>query len=193
MSLTEKDFQDAAEELSVDVAAIKAVAEVESRGDGFLPSGEPKILFERHKFHKYTNGKFSTPENRNISWPTPSKRGTGKINEYGATSEQHARLAKAAALDRDAALQSASWGRFQVMGFNWKSLEYPSLQSFINAMYRSEADHLDAFLRYVKANGLLGALRNHRWAAFARGYNGKDYKINNYDTKLAAAYRKYSN
>lgn len=191
LGLSEVDFQNAAEELGVDVPAIRAVAEVESRGDGFLDSGEPKILFERHKFHKYTNGKFSTPENRNISWPTPSTRGTGKINEYGTTSEQHARLAKAAALDREAALQSASWGRFQVMGFNWESLNYPSLQAFINAMYRSEADHLDAFLRFVKVNGLIDELRNHRWTAFARGYNGSEYWKNSYDSKMAAAFKKH--
>ncbi|WP_262919099.1 N-acetylmuramidase family protein [Niabella hibiscisoli] len=48
--LTEKDFQDAARQLNCEVAAIKAVAEVESKGDGFLPTGEPKILFERHIF-----------------------------------------------------------------------------------------------------------------------------------------------
>lgn len=189
--LTETDFQNAAEELNVDVPAIKAVAEVESRGDGFLDSGEPKILLERHIFHRLTNGRYSTPENRNISWPSPSKKGTGTINEYGKTSQQHKRLAKAVALDRDAALQSASWGRFQVMGFNWKPLGYPSLQSFINAMYYSEAEHLDSFLRYVQVNGLLDALRDHKWATFARGYNGKNYKINSYDTKLALAYEKY--
>lgn len=192
VGLTEQDFQDAANQLGVDVPAIKAVAEVESgRHGAFLRSGEPVILFERHKFHKFTNGKFSTPANRNISWPVPSKKGTGAINEYGAPSDQHARLAKAATLDRDAALQSASWGRFQVMGFNWRPLGYASLQDFINAMYRSEADHLDAFLRYVKVNGLIDELRNHKWAAFARGYNGADYKINRYDTKLAEAYRRH--
>lgn len=191
LGLTEQDFQIAAEELNVDVPAIKAVAEVESRGEGFLPTGEPTILFERHVFHRLTNGKFSTPENRNISWPAPSKKNTGKINEYGATSEQHARLAKAVALNRDAALQSCSWGRFQVMGFNWRPLGYTSLQSCINAMYRSEADHLDAFLRFVKVNGLIDELRNHKWAAFARGYNGPEYWKNSYDSKMALAYKRH--
>lgn len=38
----------AAEMLSVEVAAIKAVSEVESQGGGFLEAGLPKILFERH-------------------------------------------------------------------------------------------------------------------------------------------------
>ena len=183
LGLSDLDFQNAAEELDVDVPAIKAVAEVESGPHGaFLPSGEPVILFERHKFHKFTNGKYDAlyPD---ISNP--------KAGGYGAVSRQHIRLQRAAALDRDAALQSASWGRFQVMGFNWKPLGYASLQSFINAMYRSEADHLDAFLRYVKVNGLIDELRNHKWAAFARGYNGPEYWKNSYDSKMALAYKKH--
>lgn len=191
VGLSEDDYQRAATKLNVDVPAIKAVAEVESRGDGFLADGQPKILFERHIFHRLTKGKFSTLENRNISWKSPSKKRTGAINEYGATSQQHARLAKAVSLDRDAALQSASWGRFQVMAFNWQDLEYLSLQDFINAMYRSEADHLDSFVRFVEANGLVDALRRHKWSTFADGYNGPEYFKHSYDAKMAIAYKKH--
>lgn len=181
-TLSEVDYVSAAERLDVEPAVIKAVAEVESRGDGFLDTGEPVILFERHKFHRHTGGLFSAA-NPDISNP--------KSGGYGKTEDQHARLQKAVALDRDAALESASWGKFQVLGENWESLGYASLQEFINAMYRSEADHLDAFLRYVEVNGLADALRKHRWATFARGYNGKNYKINNYDVRLARAYAKH--
>ena len=97
---------------------------------------------------------------------------------------------KAAALiDRDCALQSASWGLFQIMGFHWKALGYAHLQDFINAMYRSEAGQLDAFVRFIKINPAIHkALKAHDWASFAKGYNGPAYKINQYDTKLAAAY-----
>ena len=64
--LQEKDFQKAAKALNCDVAAIKAVAEVESKQDGFLPTDEPIILFERHIFSKLTKGIFDT-SNPNIS------------------------------------------------------------------------------------------------------------------------------
>ena len=50
--LTIKDYQKAAKELNCEVAAIRAVAEVESLKGGFLPDGRPKILFERHVFHQ---------------------------------------------------------------------------------------------------------------------------------------------
>lgn len=181
--LTEADYARAARALAVDVPAIKAVAEVESAGDGFLDTDEPTILFERHKFHKHTGGRFSQAH-PDISNP--------KSGGYGKTKDQHARLQKAVALDRDAALMSTSWGKFQVLGENWEDLEYADLQEFINTMYRTEADHLDSFVRYVKANNLDGALRAHRWAAFAKGYNGKNYKAGKYHTKLARAYAKHN-
>lgn len=181
-TLTEQDYINAAKELGCEVAAIKAVASVEGRGSGFLPSGEPKILFERHKFYRYTNGAFAQ-SNPDLCNRTPGG--------YGKESEQHKKLQRAVALNRDAALMSCSWGAFQVMGEHWKTLGYSSIQDFVNKMYRSEADHLESFVRYIKAFGLTSHLRNKNWTAFAKGYNGPGYKANNYDVKMAAAYNKY--
>ncbi len=42
MKLSERDFIDAAQELEVELPTIRAVDEVESRGEGFLPNGQPK-------------------------------------------------------------------------------------------------------------------------------------------------------
>lgn len=176
------DYTWAAQKLGVSVAHIRAVAELESRGRGFLPTGEPVILFERHVFRNFTNGFYSK------QYPEIS----GAPGGYGAGGQnQHRKLALAASLNRDAALQSASWGVFQVMGFNWKLCGYESLQHFINAMYRSERDHLDACIRFIQGAGLVPALKNKDWARFARGYNGPGYAKNKYDTKLAAAYKKF--
>lgn len=181
-TLTENDYINAAKELGCEVAAIKAVAEVESSGSGFLPTGEPKILFERHRFYKYTNGKYAGSD------PDICNKIPGG---YGKESDQHLKLQRAASLNREAALMSCSWGRFQVMGDNWQKLGYKTLQDFINKMYEGEAGHLDAFVRYIKAFGLHGHLRNKNWAAFAKGYNGPGYKVNNYDVKMQSAYNKY--
>lgn len=181
-TLTENDFIEASKALNCEIACVKAVAEVESNGGGFLPSDEPKILFEGHVFYELTKGKFGVS---NVSYPK-------WISTY-YNQDQHERLAKAAALDRNAALQSASWGKFQVMGKNWKSLGYLSLQQFINAMYESEGKQLEAFVRFVKVNKLDDELRRKDWAGFARGYNGPGYAKNKYDLKMATAYKKYSN
>ena len=182
--LSEADYQQAAEMLKCEIAAIKAVAEVESRGEGFLPDGRPKILFERHKFHKFTNGRFAATH------PDISNASAGGYGNGGT--HQWDRFDEAAALDRTAAIKSCSWGKFQLMGFNFTACGFATLDDFHAAMLKSEGEHLKAFCNFIAASNLAGALRNFKWATLAEGYNGKDYRINKYDTKLAAAYKKYS-
>lgn len=179
-----KDYQEAAKLLNCEVAVIRAVAEVEAPGAGFLDDGRPKILYERHVFHRLTGGKYSKTH-PDISRSTPGGYGKAGIH-------QHNRLAKASELNRNYALMSASWGKFQIMGYHWKALGYKSLQAFINAMYQSEAKHLEAFVKFIQVNGLADELRNKQWAKFARAYNGAAYAKNKYDLKLANAYKKYS-
>jgi len=57
--LNETDFVLAAGRLGCSVAQIKAVRRVEAAASGFDAQGRPKILFERHKFHRFTGGRFS--------------------------------------------------------------------------------------------------------------------------------------
>ncbi|HEY5885666.1 MAG TPA: N-acetylmuramidase family protein [Pyrinomonadaceae bacterium] len=190
--LTESDFKEAAEMLNCDVAAIKAVAEVESSGNGFLSDGRVKILFEGHQFHKHTKGAYTTshPTICYKAWtkqhytkgPNADVRGAGEL----------ARLEQAMSLDREAALKSASYGKFQIMGFNFGSCDFDNVEEFYEAMQASEGAQLKAFCCFIKANNLDGHLRKHRWASFARGYNGPAYAENKYDKKLAAAHAKYS-
>jgi len=190
--LTESDFKAAARLLNCDIAAIKAVAEVESSGSGFLSDGRVKILFEGHQFHKHTKGAYaeSHPTICYEKWtrkhytkgPNADVRGAGEL----------ARLEQAMSLDREAAIKSASYGKFQIMGFNFSSCDFGDVEEFYAAMQASEGAQLKAFCCFIKANNLDGHLRKHRWASFARGYNGPAYAENKYDKKLAAAYAKYS-
>lgn len=180
-TLTEQDFAAAADKLGCSVAVIKAVCQVEAPRGGFLPSGEPTILFERHQFSKRTGRKFDI-SHPHISNPKPGG--------YKGGQAEHDRLAEAASLDRDAALESASWGKFQIMGFNYAPAGFDSLQAFINAMYQSEGRQLYAFVSFIQHEGLASFLREQRWADFARRYNGPNYAINSYDTKMAAAHKR---
>lgn len=184
MPLTRNDFERAAERLDVDVPSIRAVDEVESAGRGFLKNGEPKILFEAHWFSRFTDGKYDN-DYPNISSPKWDQ------SLYKGGTKEHDRLSKAADLNRTAALKSASWGRYQIMGFNWKDCKYESLQEFINGAYEGEGEHLNAFVRFIETQNLAKPLRNKDWATFARRYNGPGYKQNNYDTRLQKAYQKY--
>jgi hypothetical protein len=183
--LTKADFVRAAAKLDVPIATIQAVAEVEARGSGFLPDGQPKILFEAHVFHRLTGGIF-TVRHPDISSP----RWDRKLYKGGAA--EHDRLAEAVKLNRERALESASWGVFQIMGFNWKACGYGSLQEFINAMFQSEGDHLDAFVGFIRTSKLDTQLRQQNWAGFARSYNGPKYKENQYDLKIKRAFEKHS-
>ena len=184
--LKEEDYERAAQALGCDIPAVKAVCEVEAPRGGFLADGvTPVILFEAHHFSRLTDHQYDAT-NAAISSRTWNR------TLYSGGMGEHKRLAQAAGLNREAALQSASWGKFQIMGFNWTYTGSKSLQEFINDMYRNEGAHLDAFVGFVKNSGLADALKNHNWIDFARGYNGAGYAANKYDQKLAAAYLKHS-
>jgi hypothetical protein len=192
MALSKKDLQQAADDLMCDLPAIQAVAEVESKGEPFYSDGFPVILFERHKFSQFTEGiydksnpRISNPKSGGYS-PPRGPRSLAERNEKW----QRAKFSEAWALDRLAALKSCSYGRFQIMGFNYKACGFLSVDAFYDAM-RDESLQLRAFVNFVRSQGLDGHLRSHNWAKFARGYNGPRYKDNDYDTKMAQAYEKY--
>jgi hypothetical protein len=182
--LTDDDFKNAATTLGCDVPAIKAVCAIEAPRGGFLADGRPVILFESHQFHKLTGGRYdeSHPNISTATW----------VRNYGpAGAHQYDRLAEADALNHLAAIQSASWGRFQIMGLNYKAAGFDDPDSFVTAMKESEAAQLRAFVNFVKANHLDRPLADHQWATFARGYNGPSFSQNQYDVKLAQEYANF--
>lgn len=183
-TLADADYALAAATLKVPVAAVRAVTEVESPKGGFCPDDFPTTLFEGHIFSRLTDGVYDR------GYPTLSyAKWTRQF--YGKTwSEERARLELASSLNRPAALQSASWGRFQIMGENWKVCGCSSLQDFINRMCASEAKQLALFVAFVQAKKLDIALRNKDWYAFARGYNGTG-QVQSYGDRIAAAYKKF--
>lgn len=192
-SLTPDDYSRAAKALNVPIAAIKAVTDVESRGSGFLADGvRPVILFERHIMRRQliAHGHADLAASSMLMRPDIVNSTPGG---YKGGEAEWSRLDDAVKIDRQSALESASWGLFQIMGFHWKTLGYASVQDFVNAMYRDEGAQLDAFVLFVKANpNLATALRNRNWASFAAGYNGPGYRANKYDEKMAAAFARHN-
>lgn len=190
-NLTNEQIKQKAIKYGIEYACLKAVIEVESNGSGFI-NGLPKILYEPHVMYKLlTQDRWITVRNRMVSEQPKLCYATWGKYPYGRTIEQHTRLSIASKYSREHALQACSWGLGQVMGYHWKSLGYTSLQAFINAMYESEAEQLEAMLRFIEKNGLLVHLKNKDWTRFARGYNGAGYTKNQYHIKLANAYAKY--
>lgn len=188
--LTADQILEQAKKLGVETAVLRAVIEVECKGSGFNADNTPVILFERHVMRQrlIANGKSKIADQMMIKRPDLCTKSAGG---YGLYSAQHGRLNAAAQYHRASALESASWGIGQVMGYHWKALGYASLQAFINAMYKDEASQFDAMCRFIQKNNLVSTLKNKDWKAFARGYNGPAYAKNSYDAKLANAYKKW--
>lgn len=181
--IDDTDYEEAAKELGCEVAAIKAVAKTETGSYGSYFKFEdnddyvPAILFERHHFHKYTNGKYDQFED--ISNPV--------AGGYGATSIQYAKLVKAYTLDKKAALKSASWGKFQILASNYATAGYASPEDFVFALSKSEKNQLKAFVSFIKADRvLLHSIRTKDWLSFAQRYNGPRQK--GYDLKMERNY-----
>lgn len=179
--LTASDINAAASEIGTDTATIKAVKEVEAAGAGYDKSGRLKLRFEGHHFKKYTGGKYDA-SNPNISYPYKVQR--SKPHGYEAFNE-------AFALDPHAAMISTSWGLFQPMGVYFDECGYVSAGDMVDAFRAGEGNQLLGFVKMCKTRGIDDELRRHDWAGFAKNYNGKDYKVNSYDTKLASAYRRF--
>jgi hypothetical protein len=184
--LEDGDIHRVAQRIDCDEAAIRAVAEVESRGGGFLNDGRPKILFEAHIFSRRTDHAFDHrhPNISSRKW-NKSLYGPGGANQYR-------RLERALDLNANAALASASWGMFQIMGFNYEACGFNTIKTFVEAMKESEGRHLDAMAAFLENRRLDTALRRHDWSDFARGYNGPAFRENKYDEKLDRAWRKHS-
>lgn len=174
----------AAQDLGCDLAAVLAVAEVETRGEPFLPDGRPQILFERHVFSRLTG------RQHDARAPAISAPQAGGYCAAGPA--QYQRLGVAMSLDRDAALKACSWGRFQIMGFNHARCGWSTAEGFVAAMCADELHHLEAFVGFVEAEGLAPTLRARDWRGFARRYNGPGFERNRYDVKLAAAYARHA-
>jgi hypothetical protein len=186
--ISDETWRALAKVLDVEVAALRAVAAVESAGDGFLPppSELPKVLFEGHAFHRLTQGRFSA-SHPTLSYPKWTKQFYSKTS----AGEWH-RLDQACALDRAAAMQAASWGAFQIMGFNYSLCGFPDVEAFVSQQKAGAPEQLESFAKFISRKVFLEALRTRDWARFAATYNGPGYAANAYDKKLAAAYASFS-
>lgn len=198
--LKNHDLVNAAQRLDVPLASVYAVNEVESNGKSFLDNGKPVILFERHIMYR----QLATPRHEGDN-PAQLKQHADEVTAlnpaivnpkpggYAGGSAEHQRLSHARLIDDNAALESASWGAFQIMGFHWQRLGYDSVQEFAAAMSASESQQFDAFVRFIETDPALHkALKARKWAEFAKLYNGPDYQRNLYDIKLQRAFERHA-
>ena len=182
-ALSQAGLNQAAQAVGVELPALWAVMTVETKGCGFLPDRRPQILFERHIFHRRTHGLFDAQA------PDLSNAVAGGYGAGGAF--QHDRLQRAMQLDREAALESTSWGLGQVMGFNAADAGYADVEAMVVAMGASEDAQLGAMIGFITKNSLATYLQQSDWAGFASRYNGSDFQKNDYDGKLSRAHSRF--
>lgn len=191
-ALTEEDYVEVAEELGVEIAAIKAVVDIEAgkTHQGFWTEGKPLINFDLSMFRRMA-AKNKIPlarytKSHAVVFQRPNAR------RYGSQqAAQQARLDAARQIHDLSAIEGTFWGMFQIGGFNWRKCGASSPDEFVQLMSRSERDQLELFGNFIRNTGLLPALRSKNWSAFARGYNGASYASRGYHNRMAAAYARH--
>lgn len=174
---------------------LAAVAKVESAGGGWDDAGRLKCLYERHYFWRRLRIKIPF-----LSDPAPG--GYTIDADRNGINDSWEKVADAAMRNPVAAFESASWGKFQIMGAHasadparkGKVVFDGNAIDFVWWLTRAEAYHYQALARFIEVNGLVPAFRAlsdnpEDCRAFARGYNGARYAAGNYHGKLAAAMR----
>ncbi len=182
-TLTEEDFKVVADELGVEVAAIKAVVKIEAgpKLQGFWAPGVPVANYVQSLFNKY-NGKTKGRKLKDAK--VPSGLSGYALKEW--TSLTNARKTNA-----DAADMGTYWGMFQIGGFNYKLCGCESVEEMVRKVCDSEFSQLQMFAVFIRNSGMLESLQKKDWATFARKYNGPAYAKRGYHTRMAKEYANY--
>lgn len=187
---TVRSVRKMAEAAGVEAEALLAVAEVESAGKAvWSVNGTPRppIRFEGHYFYRLLPpSKRAQAVRRGLA----AKR-WGVVKNPNSYAGRYTMLAKAAQIHDEAAYASISIGLGQVMGEHATRLGFSSAKEMFAYASKSVANQVDIMLRFIKHFKLTDELNTHNWASFARQYNGKSYKVNKYDIKMAQAYTRW--
>jgi N-acetylmuramidase-like protein len=192
--------------VGADVAAYVAVIAVEAGSGGIdLRYNRPIIRFEVHKFydsHGVINRaafdahfKFNRQVKYKDHYYTTTIAPTTWIKLHEGTRDQaqiHEWYALDVAMQLDnrsqgAAIESASWGAGQIMGFHWKALGYADAFSFMRAAF-DPTEQIRMLVKFIALDPrLTAAVAKKDWAAFALHYNGSG-QVATYSEWLAQAY-----
>lgn len=212
--LTEAQIRELAKINGYEYAALRAVIEVESNGNGFGEDGRLVIQFEPHKFSlhlrrkniphilkkKSLNGKtyyIIQGQDITVVGGGPSSYEIS-VNAWqilngveGQTSEYKA-FSRAFKFEPDSAMMAASIGLMQVLGEHYKSLGFKTVGEMWDFARVSEHNQVIIAIRFIKQNKKLDlALKSKDWETFAYYYNGSAYKKFNYHTRMAACYKNF--
>lgn len=190
--MNNKKIKEMAGKYGLDLASVLSVAEIESGGkSGFQKTGLLTVLFEAHQFYKFLKQVGLDPDALMIQYPNLiSPSWNRSLYQHGDA--ENVRLSEALKI-HECAWNCASYGMFQIMGFNCKSCGFSSPQELVKYLKTGQEAHVEIFLKFISSDQRkINALKSKDWATFAKLYNGTGYAENKYDIKLAQAYNKYS-
>lgn len=184
-TLTDEDFVLVADELGVEVAAIKAVVRIEAGAklQGFWAPGVPVANYTQSLFNRF-NAKVKGPKMKDAKVPQ---------GLTGYALREWTSLTKARKINASAADMGTYWGMFQIGGYNYKLCGCENVEEMVAKVSESEFSQLEMFAVFIRNAGMLDALRKKDWAAFARKYNGASYAKRGYHTRMAREYAKFKN
>jgi hypothetical protein len=176
--ITDSQVNELATKNGYTYAALKAIIGVESGGSGFADdTGKIIIQFEPSWFKR------KAPYAPLSAW---------SLNRVERQSAEWLAFNDAFAENANAAMESTSIGMMQVMGFHWKELGFKSVGEMWDYAKESEVNQIDLAIRFIKNTPKLDkALKVEDWPTVAYYYNGEQYKKYNYDTRLAAEFKKH--
>jgi uncharacterized protein (TIGR02594 family) len=183
--LEKAEIVSVAQTRNIPISHIKAVLAVEAAGSGFTADGLLKLLYEPHIMWKKTSG--VGRERLRKMGLAYQKWGTSPYPTEMA--DRHRQIERAYGVVRQDAFLGASYGLGQVLGTNAVDLGYGNAMKMAQEMLKGEAFQLEAMMRFIERNGILDAMKNGDWKAFARVYNGPSYAKHGYHIKLAEAVR----
>lgn len=167
--ITENEYNHLALEFGISKSKVKAIDFVESNGEGFdTKTGKIKIQFEPHWFKRFTNKIIN--------------------NKVDVQSQEWKAFNEAMKINPNAAMESTSIGRMQVMGLHWKRLGFKNVGDMWDFAKDSEMNQLWLGLKFIETDKrLFQAVQKWDTKLVAYYYNGKNYWIKGYDKKLTAA------
>jgi len=182
-SINDAEIAAYAKRLGGKVRQLQAVAKVESAGGGWNDQGQPKALYERHYAWKRLQIKIPF-----LSDPSPG--GYTIDADKDGLNDSWEKIADLALRNPIAAFESASFGKFQIMGAWAAKLGYANALDFAYSMVKDEAGHYEALVRFIDVMGGRAKFQalSSDWRTntlFSVFYNGPKQK--GYDHRLAEA------
>lgn len=180
----------------IEAAMLLALVEVETRGVPFEGDGRtPSLLFERHICFAQASKVSPTVLAKFVAagLAIPKRNKNTQYKDQNTSTRRLALIAKARAIHEEVALCSASWGLSQTMGFNAQSLGLLSATNMVDLMTDGGVKaQIMVLIATIKSMKLIDLMNGHNFTRVARIWNGPDFASNQYDTKLKAAWVRWS-